>query len=87
MTTTITDVVTRRHGLATLSECQPTGYLTWSITLISTPRQQGRPPLHWKAQVQEDVIIPLHEAENLATNRPEWGRFFKEAKGHQVLSS
>ena len=40
-------------------------------------------PLRWKMQIQDDANIPLHEAEHLARNRPEWGRFSKEAKGHQ----
>ena len=54
---------------------------------FNTLRKRGRPPLRWKVQIQDDANIPLDEAEHLARNRPEWGRFSKEAKGHPVLSS
>ena len=89
MNTTITDVVTRRplnwfgHVIRMPSYRLPN--LVYNSD-FNTPRQRGRPPLRWKAQMQDDANIPLYEAEHLAINRPEWGRFSKEAKGHPVLS-
>ena len=90
MTTTITDVVTKRR-------------LKWFGHVIRMPacrlpnqaycndfnktRHRGRPPLRWKDQVQEDAQIPLPEAEHLATNRLKWRKLSKEAREPQVLRS
>ena len=90
MTTTITDVVTKRR-------------LKWFGHVIRMPacrlpnqaycndfnktRHRGRPPLRWKDQVQEDAQIPLPEAEQLATNILKWRKLSKEAREPQVLRS
>ena len=49
-------------------------------------RPPGRPPTRWKDQVEKDLGIPLHEAEQQAQGRTEWRRMTRRrAKGHPVL--
>ena len=90
MNTTITDVVTRRRLNWFGHVIRMPAYRLPNLVYyndFNTPRQRGRPPLRWKVQIQEDANIPLDEAEHLAKNRHEWGRFSNEAKGHPVMSS
>ena len=42
--------------------------------------------LRWKDQVEDDVGMPLKDAEHQAQVRPEWRRMTqRRAKGHSVL--
>ena len=68
MTTTNLDVVTR-HRLNWFGHViRMPDYRLPNLVYYNdfdTPRQRGCPPLRWKAQVWEDDIILLHEAEQL----------------------
>ena len=53
---------------------------------FTTRRPRGRPPMRWRDQVQDDVGMPLKDAEHEAQGRPEWRRMTRRrAKGHSVL--